>query len=1024
MRPPVPHVDEARLTAYTLGQLDRSDAETVELHLTECAECRARAEEVSAGAFERTAVGSSPPGTPTRVEGGDGKPPAGSTALQRGATLGRYVLLEKLGSGGMGEVFAAYDPHLDRKIALKLLRGGALSAEEGRARLLREAQAMARLQHPNVIAVHDVGVFGERVFVAMEYVEGETLTNWLRGRREWRQIIEVFIEAGRGLAAAHRAGLVHRDFKPDNVLLDHETRPRVLDFGLARQSSTTPLVSTVGDMAIDGVTGETSLSQPLTRDGAVMGTPGYMAPEQITALATDARSDQFSFCVALWEALFGTRPFAGATLKQHAAEITSQHFVPPPDDTEVPDAIIEVLHRGLSANPADRWPDMDVLLKTIRPRRVRSRRATLFVVALVAFSTFGIGYGVWTRQRLLMCGSDARLKGLWDAPRKAKLKAGFAQTKLSYAAETWTATERALDVWTGEWLAASREVCEAARIRKIDSPEVTAQKTACLDERLSDLVGLVSLFDAADHDVVNSAPSAALQLARPGRCTTAQFVPVVDSPSREADAALRASVAEARTMFIAGKYGPSAETLQRSLDADASPDALAEAHLFLGRVEQRRGETSLARKANLVAAEQALKAGDAPLLARALSRLSSGEGAEEPSAQVDAWGRLAAAAAERAKGDWELEVELLQDDAQVSIRRRRAKAALVDSEKVLLLQREHLGEEHPDIAATLNELGVELTLLDRPQEALERYQQSLSLHEKLEGPDHPNVGNAAHNLAVALLKVGRTDDARAAFERAVSIRQRAMGVRSADTLRSTLALTRLLVSMGDLEAARVRLDALKEAREALSGADSIEMIPLLTLDTEINLAGGFWREALESATAQLAVGKEHSDWRTINAAWLGQAEANVALGSWAEAKKALSEVSRRLANQDLSVDVARFREDEGRLELAQGRAANSVHSFELAVKAREKTDPRSALWLARAYVESGDGVRAEEVMKNVQPVIDDEANPRRVVEAAVLSAQAQWLAHEDQRAMALESLSAMASKTGDAALQKWVADHH
>jgi len=232
------HVEEARLLAFTLGQLEGDAARGIEGHLAACAECQKRQEALSSVAFSKTAVGSSKDGQPTRLEGTSAT--GSSFTLQRGATLGRYVLLEKLGAGGMGEVFAAYDPQLDRKVAVKLLRSGALSAEEGKQRLVREAQAMARLQHPNVIAVHDVGVLNERVFIAMEYVQGETLADWFRGMRTWQDVVRIFLQAGSGLAAAHRAGLVHRDFKPDNVLLGEDLRPRVVDFGLARQSSATP----------------------------------------------------------------------------------------------------------------------------------------------------------------------------------------------------------------------------------------------------------------------------------------------------------------------------------------------------------------------------------------------------------------------------------------------------------------------------------------------------------------------------------------------------------------------------------------------------------------------------------------------------------------------------------------------------------------------------------------------------------------------------------------------------------------
>ncbi len=223
-------------------------------------------------------------------------------ALERGAAVGRYVILDRIGAGGMGVVYAAYDPELDRRVALKLLRTDRFAAP-GHLRLLREAKALARLTHPNVVAVHDAGTFGDQVFVAMELVEGETLRQWLEaGARSWREVLDRLLAAGRGLAAAHAAGLVHRDFKPENVLLGRDGRVRVVDFGLAKA-----LADAAEEPAAPDSGGE--LASPLTEWGAVLGTPAYMAPEQIRGIAADARSDQFSFCVALYEALYGERPF-------------------------------------------------------------------------------------------------------------------------------------------------------------------------------------------------------------------------------------------------------------------------------------------------------------------------------------------------------------------------------------------------------------------------------------------------------------------------------------------------------------------------------------------------------------------------------------------------------------------------------------------------------------------------------------------------------------------------------------------
>ncbi|MBL8939246.1 MAG: protein kinase, partial [Archangium sp.] len=288
----MPHLDEELILQFTLGNLSSEEEARAHAHLGVCPDCRQRQQNISSIVFSKTVaapISGPPQGPDTRPDRPSGEPSA--TGISRGMSLGHYVLLEKLGAGGMGEVFAAFDPRLDRRVALKLLRAGSLSAEEGKARLLREAQAMARLQHPNVIAVHDVGTFGDRVFIAMEFVEGETLGEWLRGDHPWQQIVETFVEAGSGLAAAHSAGLVHRDFKPDNVLIGKDGRPRVVDFGLARQSTSTP--SPTVPITPDAVIPDSTLAAPLTRDGAVMGTPGYMAPEQIAGLPTDARSDQF-----------------------------------------------------------------------------------------------------------------------------------------------------------------------------------------------------------------------------------------------------------------------------------------------------------------------------------------------------------------------------------------------------------------------------------------------------------------------------------------------------------------------------------------------------------------------------------------------------------------------------------------------------------------------------------------------------------------------------------------------------------
>ncbi len=272
--------------------------------------------------------------------------------------MGHFVILRQLGRGGMGVVYAAYDEKLDRKIAIKVLHEAAVKDGAQRTRVLREAQAMAQVSHPNVVHAYEVGEVDGQVFLAMEYVEGTTLTQWQRSPdRSWQAILQIYREAGQGLLAAHRVGLVHRDFKPENVLVGQDGRPRVADFGLAYSAGRRELSATPGSSAAPRL-----LESPLTAEGGLAGTPAYMSPEQHRGEEVDPRSDQFSFCAALYESLYGHRPFSGSTVAELAANTIGGKLLPPPGGSPVPQEIHRALVRGLSADPALRFPSMAELL--------------------------------------------------------------------------------------------------------------------------------------------------------------------------------------------------------------------------------------------------------------------------------------------------------------------------------------------------------------------------------------------------------------------------------------------------------------------------------------------------------------------------------------------------------------------------------------------------------------------------------------------------------------------------------------
>jgi len=468
-------------------------------------------------------------------------------ALSRGATLGRYVVLDLLGTGGMGVVYAAFDPELYRKLAIKFLRpeaASALSGDDAKARLLREAQAMACLSHANVIAVHDVGTIGGEVFIAMEYVDGCTLKEWLKAeRREWPEIVAMFSQAGRGLSAAHSAGIVHRDFKPDNVLVGKDGGARVLDFGLARGT-----LMAEGEQAVQlGAHGQNTnsitpkpLADDVTKTGILIGTPAYMAPEQIGGGQVDARTDQFSFCAALYQALYGELPFRGDTLPQRLAAIREGRLRTTKASTKVPGWLRDVVLKGLHSEPGARHPSMDVLLHELQQnpgklwRRVTAVAAVVLLVAVIPFVSYSV---VLHRESLVCQGAAEKLAGIWDSPREEAIHRAFLSTTQPRAADAFISAKSALDRQAHSWVAMHNEACQATRLRGEQSEALLDLRMGCLHSRLEEMRALTDLFAQADARVVEKSVEAANALTPLSGCADAVSLtaqtkpPEVGSPS-------------------------------------------------------------------------------------------------------------------------------------------------------------------------------------------------------------------------------------------------------------------------------------------------------------------------------------------------------------------------------------------------------------------------------------------------------------------------------------------------------------
>jgi tetratricopeptide (TPR) repeat protein/tRNA A-37 threonylcarbamoyl transferase component Bud32 len=306
--------------------------------------------------------------------------------------IGRFVVLNKIGAGGLGIVYAAYDPKLDRRVAIKVVhRRPELGLDTHR--VLREAQALARLSHPHVVAVHEVGEHQGGLFIAMELVEGLTLGEWASAPHDWRTALQPLLDAARGLAAAHRAGIVHRDFKPANVIVGHDGRARVLDFGLARGATS------AGALAI--APSHSALDLQLTQSGTLLGTPAYLAPEQWRHDAIDARADQWAFCVTALEVLWGRRPFEGRDANALREHVLAGTIDKPNNRRAIPQAAERVLLRGLAVDPADRHADLEKLIaaleRAVKPPRHLVRWGLLGLALLVIGAVAGVGISLGAR---------------------------------------------------------------------------------------------------------------------------------------------------------------------------------------------------------------------------------------------------------------------------------------------------------------------------------------------------------------------------------------------------------------------------------------------------------------------------------------------------------------------------------------------------------------------------------------------------------------------------------------------------
>ncbi len=728
-------------------------------------------------------------------------PPADGS-LDAGTKIDRYVIHDLIGRGGMGFVYSADDPDLGRQVAIKLLRASAApgdAASLGQARLMREAQAMALVSHPNVMPVYDVGRYGESVFVAMELVRGLTLDKWVKAKpRPWREVLQMFLQAGRGLQAAHAAGLVHRDFKPANVLIGEDERPRVTDFGIARS-----LRAVEKPISGDTTSGEherpssssSNLDTPLTRAGALMGSPGYMAPEQYAGLQTSPATDQFSFCVALYEALYGKRPFHGSTLAELAHSATRGQVPPPPKGTSVPPWLHRVIAKGLSPAPEARHASMTALLEALAQdpaQKLRNRLWAAGVVLLVVGSA-GAVIGTQVSQQRACRGADALLRGVWDDTARAKGKQAFEATGKSYAPLAWDHARAEMDTYARAWAAARTEACAATRVRGEQTEAVMLARFECLDHRKDELSALAQAYAAADVETVDRAYGAASRLSDIGTCANARADRKQPPPeAKEAVEQLSRELAQGRSLTSAGKFDAARERISSAVQiarAVKLPAQLGEAEYALGELERETRRLAKSNEAHLRAIQNAEAAGDDEVSARALIALVSlvGWRLERPQEGL-AFAQLARGKIDRLGGDRKLEAALAEatGDAQWQAGER---VAALDSYRGALKEFSALeGPEGIDVVRLRSSIGWVLMEQGHTAEARVELTTAKELREKLLGPDHPSLVASWNELGEIAMSSGETGEAVKCFERALALARAAHGNDSLSTARMALNL--------------------------------------------------------------------------------------------------------------------------------------------------------------------------------------------------------------------------------------------
>ncbi|MEM9458257.1 MAG: tetratricopeptide repeat protein [Myxococcota bacterium] len=795
---------------------------------------------------------------------------ASAASCVRGLTFGRYVVLGELGSGGMGMVLKAYDESLERPVAIKLLH--VEIAQRHTDRLRREAQALAKLSHPNVVQVYEVGQHDGQWFIAMELVGGQTLRDWQQTPRRWRESVGVYLHAGAGLAAAHAVGLVHRDFKPDNCILDRAGRPRVLDFGLVGGDVVPSLDVTATEIEAIGIGGG-AIESSLTEPGTVLGTPAYMPLEQMRGEGTDARGDQFSFCVSLYEAVYGERPFEGDTMTALQEAVSSGAVRPASKGAGVPGSLRQILLRGLAADPMKRWPSMEQLLAELQRLVVPRRGRWLALSAGLALGLGLIGVGLAADVRQRCTGAREQMDGIWDEVRRHEVEAAILGAEVFYAPDTWERVEQRLDAYADAWVGKHTEVCEATSVRGEQSEDAMRLRMRCLGKRRTSLRASVDVLSTGNAEVAKNAINLVTDLPLLTRCDDLDWLEQQDqriAPPEDPDMAaevetLRERLADIVAMERAGRY-PEAlakvEVVVQQAEILRYPPLLAEAQYWQGALRDRNGQyaeaeqdlkqahtlavehqhdeialdtaqaltgvvgSRLARHVEarqwgqMVALPLALRCGEPVELAMSLNNLGLVYWSQGQFDEAKEYHERALTIWEQALGIDHPHVAMgLNNLGSVYWSRGEYGDAEVCYERALAIKEKLLGAEHPNMAYGLSNLGAVHASQGEYEEAEHHHERALKILEKVLGTEHPHVASSLNNLGTVYFGQGRYEEAQWCHERALRIQEQALGTEHPHVAISLSNLGNVYLGRRTHEEAKEHYERALRIREKVLGVD-------------------------------------------------------------------------------------------------------------------------------------------------------------------------------------------------------------